>query len=77
MCCGLPLVTLLGGVGLAAAAGAALEVFERFAFVLAVLAMGGAAVVWLRRRRRRACEVPSRAVDLGMPGMDRVERRRQ
>ena len=54
-----------------------LEVFERFAFVLAVLATGGAAVVWLRRRRRRACEVPSRAVDLGMPGMDRVDRGRQ
>ena len=77
LCCALPLVTLLGGVGMAAAVGAVFEVFERFAFVLAVLALGGAAVVWLRRRRRRACEVPSRTVDLSMPGMDRVYRRGQ
>jgi hypothetical protein len=75
LCCGLPLVTLLGGVGLAAAVGAVLEVFERFAFVLAVLALGGVAAVWLRRRHRRTCDIPNRTVDLGMPGMDRVDRR--
>ncbi|MGW4058574.1 hypothetical protein ACWEGE_09840 [Amycolatopsis sp. NPDC004747] len=78
-CCALPLITLLGGIGVASSLGAVFEVFERASFVLAVLAFTGAAVLWVRRRRRRACRIPDRvadrAVDLGMPGPSQREHR--
>jgi hypothetical protein len=64
VCCAMPLITLLGGVGALSAIGA---VFEKVSLVLAVVALGGAGVLWVRRRRRRACRVPERPVDLGMP----------
>jgi hypothetical protein len=71
VCCAVPLIGLLGGAGVLSALGA---VFEKVSLVLAVLALGGAGVLWLRRRRRRACRVPERAVDLGMPEPRRAKR---
>ncbi len=66
-CCMAPLISVLIGVGIAGSLGAVFEVFERVSIVLAVVALAGAGVVWLRRSRRRACPVPERVVDLGMP----------
>lgn len=68
VCCAVPLILLLAGIGVASSLGAVLRVFELASMVLAVLALGGAAVLWVRRRRRRpACRVPAGTVDLGMP----------
>ncbi len=64
LCCAVPLTALLGGVGALSALGA---VFEVVSLILAVVALGGAAVLWVRRRRRRACRVPDQVTDLGMP----------
>jgi hypothetical protein len=55
----MPLITLLGGVGALSAIGAV------HVKVSLVLALGGAGVLWVRRRR--ACQVPERVVDVGMP----------
>jgi hypothetical protein len=66
-----PLNTQLGAVGIVSSLGAVFDVFELVSIVLAVLAFAGAAVLWLRRRRRRACRVPdrvsNRVADLGLP----------
>ncbi|QKV80683.1 hypothetical protein [Amycolatopsis sp. Hca4] len=71
VCCALPLITLLGGIGVVSSLGAIFKVFELASIVLAVLAFSGAAVLWVRRLHRTACRVPGRAVervvDLGMP----------
>lgn len=66
MCCAAPLISLLGGVGVVSGLGVVFEMVERVWLVLAVLAVGGATVLWVRRRRR-ACRVPNQVVDLGMP----------
>lgn len=64
----MPLLALLVGLGaVSAAAGAVFQVFELVSIVLAVLAFGGAAVLWVRRRRKKACRVPDQVVELGLP----------
>lgn len=73
VCCAVPLIALLGGVGVVSSLGAALGVFELASIVLAVLAFAGAAALWVRRRRRRACRVPDQVVDLGLPEPPRRE----
>ena len=75
LCCAAPLIALLGGAGVLSAMGAVFQVFERISLVLAVLALGGASVLWVRRRRRRACRIPERVVDLGMPEPTRGDER--
>lgn len=67
LCCAVPLIAALGGIGALSALGAVFEIFEVVSIVLAVLALSGATVLWLLRRRRRACRVPERVVDLGLP----------
>jgi len=54
-CCAVPLIAVLSGVGVAGSLGAVFAVFERVSIVLAVVALTGAGVVWLRRHRHRAC----------------------
>ncbi|HEV8560159.1 MAG TPA: hypothetical protein VGR06_27820 [Actinophytocola sp.] len=71
VCCAVPLIAVLSGIGVVASLGAVLEVVEWLSVALAVLALGGAALLWLRRRRRQACQVPDRVVSLGMPGPTR------
>jgi hypothetical protein len=70
VCCAAPLIALLGGFGALSAVGTVVEGFEMISLVLAVIALGGAGVLWLGRRRR-ACRVPDRIVDLGMPAPTR------
>lgn len=67
LCCAVPLIAVFGGVGVVGSLSAVFEVFELASIVLAVVAFAGAGVLWLRRRRRRACRVPERVVELGMP----------
>ncbi|SMD27393.1 hypothetical protein [Kibdelosporangium aridum] len=67
LCCAAPLIALFGGIGVVGSLGAVFDVFELASIVLAVVAFAGAGLVWLRRRRRRACRVPERVVELGMP----------
>jgi hypothetical protein len=67
MCCAAPLIAVFGGIGVLSSLGAVFDVVELASIVLAVLAFAGAGVLWLRRRRRRACRVPKRVVELGMP----------
>jgi hypothetical protein len=67
MCCAVPLIAVLVGVGVTSATlGTVFQVVELASLVLAVLALGGAGVLWVRRRRR-ACRVPDRVADLGLP----------
>jgi len=75
LCCAAPLIGVLGGIGALSAVGAAFDVLRVVSIALAVLALGGAAALWLRRRRRRACQVPDRPADLGMPAPARREPR--
>jgi hypothetical protein len=63
LCCAVPLIALLGGAGVLSALGPVFGVLETVSLVLAVLSLGGAGALWLRRRRRRACRV----TDLGKP----------
>jgi hypothetical protein len=71
MCCAVPLITALGGIGVVSSLGAVFKVVELVSIVLAALAFTGATVLWVRRRRRRACRVPdrvaNRVVDLPEP----------
>jgi hypothetical protein len=70
-----PVMAVLGGFGALAAVGALLKVFELVSLVRAVFALGGAAGLWVRRRRRRACQVPARVAHPGMPEPTRQRRR--
>jgi hypothetical protein len=67
LCCAMPLIAVFGGAGVVASLGAMFKVVELASIVLAVVAFAGAGVLWLRRRRQRACRVPERVVELGMP----------
>lgn len=67
VCCAVPLITVLGGVGVVSSLGAVFDVVELVSIVLAVLAFAGATVLWVRRRRKRTCRVPDRVADLGLP----------
>jgi hypothetical protein len=67
LCCAAPLIALLGGFGTVSALAAVFQVFELVSIVLAVLAFGAAGILWARRRRRQACQVPDRAAEQDMP----------
>jgi hypothetical protein len=66
LCGASALIDVLGGIGVLSSLGVLVVGFELASIVLAVLALGGAGVSWLRRRRR-ACRVPDQVADLGMP----------
>ncbi|HET9138892.1 hypothetical protein [Actinophytocola sp.] len=67
VCCAVPLIALLGGIGVAGSLAAVVGVVEVVSIALSVVAFGGAGVLWLRRRRRRACRVPDRTAELTRP----------
>jgi hypothetical protein len=71
VCCAVPLITVLGGIGVVSSLGAVFKVVELVSIVLAALAFTGTTVLWVRRRHRRACRVPdrvgNRVVDLPEP----------
>jgi hypothetical protein len=74
LCCAMPLIAVFAGVGVVASLGAVVKVVELASIVLAVVAFTGAGVLWLRRRRRRACRVPERVMELGIPELARWTR---
>jgi hypothetical protein len=63
VCCAVPLIAALTGIGVASSVGAALRIVEPVSLALAALSLVGAAVLWVRRRPRK----PRPVVDLGMP----------